>query len=397
MNTIQSLRLIYELYYKKGLPNLDLIQSYGLLAIKIGQIHALRLDFLPPEKCEHLAKLYRQNNIIPLENIEFNQEFKGKYKDLKTTPFAAASVGQVYRAKLLDDTDIVIKIVKSKFKKQFAHDVLKIRKFFKLILWLNPKLKGVGNPLGILDDIEEYTLTELDLRNEIKGQKVLQDIYEQYKDKFDLSMVAFNKIYEEYSDENILVSNFIQGKTIDELLTEKKFSYDDMLKFFYLQGFYIFIVGKFHGDIHPGNIIYDQGKFYFIDNAFIGEVGDKIRKGLCVFFDALSHNDYVGCAQGLNKMSETELMGEEYKNFENKMLELYKNFTGKTVSEISLTKQMMLTIKLGVNSGMNFEKGIFSIIRSLMYLDGMVLKSNPDAVLMDDMRKFVEEYREYIM
>jgi hypothetical protein len=56
----------------------------------------------------------------------------------------------------------------------------------------------------------------------------------------------------------------------------------------------------------------------------------------------------------------------------------------------------MLTIKLGVNSGMKFEKGIFSIIRSLMYLDGMVLKSNPDAVLMNDMRRFTEGYRKFI-
>jgi hypothetical protein len=42
-----------------------------------------------------------------------------------------------------------------------------------------------------------------------------------------------------------------------ELLTAGKFTYEDMLKLFYLQGFYIFIAGKFHGDIHPGNVLYD--------------------------------------------------------------------------------------------------------------------------------------------
>lgn len=58
---------------------------------------------------------------------------------------------------------------------------------------------------------------------------------------------------------------------------------------------------------------------------------------------------------------------------------------------------MMLTIKLGVNSGMEFEKGIFSIIRSLMYLDGMVLKCNPDAVLVKDMRRFIDTYQKYCL
>ena len=95
-------------------------------------------------------------------------------------------------------------------------------------------------------------------------------------------------------------------------------------------------------------------------------------------------------------MSENEIQGDQYRDFEKKFMYLYKDFKGKTVSEVSLTKQMMLTIKLGVNSSMIFEKGIFSIIRSLMYLDGMVLKCNPNAILMNDMRKFTDEYKNFI-
>jgi ubiquinone biosynthesis protein len=50
---------------------------------------------------------------------------------------------------------------------------------------------------------------------------------------------------------------------------------------------------------------------------------------------------------------------------------------------------MMDTIKLGVHSGMEFERGMFAIIKSLMYLDGMVLRCRPKAVLMEDMRPFI--------
>jgi ubiquinone biosynthesis protein len=72
---------------------------------------------------------------------------------------------------------------------------------------------------------------------------------------------------------------------------------------------------------------------------------------------------------------------------------LYSDFKGKSVKEVSLTKKMMETIKLGVNSGMGFEKGMFSIIKSLMFLDGMVLRCNPNAVLLEDMRQFVSEFK----
>ena len=63
---------------------------------------------------------------------------------------------------------------------------------------------------------------------------------------------------------------------------------------------------------------------------------------------------------------------------------------------MSLTHKMMQTIKLGVNSGMVFEKGIFAIIRSLMYLDGMVLRCRPETVLMKDMRPFMDEGRAFL-
>jgi ubiquinone biosynthesis protein len=95
-------------------------------------------------------------------------------------------------------------------------------------------------------------------------------------------------------------------------------------------------------------------------------------------------------------MSERELAGPAFDTFRGRMLELYADFTGTTVAQVSLTRKMMQTIKLGVHSGMTFEKGIFAIIRSLMYLDGMVLRCKPDAVLLRDMRRFISEFEKLV-
>ena len=67
MNWIQFGRLIHSIYGRGGkLPDLDWIQDLGLLAVKLGQVHALRIDFLDREKCEHLARLYRRNAMLYL-------------------------------------------------------------------------------------------------------------------------------------------------------------------------------------------------------------------------------------------------------------------------------------------------------------------------------------------
>jgi phosphomethylpyrimidine synthase len=89
-------------------------------------------------------------------------------------------------------------------------------------------------------------------------------------------------------------------------------------------------------------------------------------------------------------------MEEKSREFTEKGSELYADFKDRTVAEVSLTKKMMQTIKLGVHSGMMFEKGIFAIIRSLMYLDGMVLRCKPDAVLLRDMRRFIGEFEKLV-
>ena len=95
-------------------------------------------------------------------------------------------------------------------------------------------------------------------------------------------------------------------------------------------------------------------------------------------------------------MSERELAGPAFDTFQARFLELYSGFAGATVAQVSLTRQMMQTIKLGVHSGMTFEKGIFAIIRSLMYLDGMVLRCKPDAVLLRDMRRYISEFEKLV-
>ena len=70
MNWIQFGRLIHSIYSHNGkLPNLEWIQSLGLLAVKLGQVHALRSDFLEPEKCEHLSKLFRNNESMGPEDF----------------------------------------------------------------------------------------------------------------------------------------------------------------------------------------------------------------------------------------------------------------------------------------------------------------------------------------
>ena len=110
------LRFARELKGKKPV-NIDKIQSMGLLAVKLGQICALRPDLLDPERCIQLQELYSRAPTIPEENFErllskfTADDFRTNFNYIDSKPFAAASIGQIHRAELLDGTKVVIKII----------------------------------------------------------------------------------------------------------------------------------------------------------------------------------------------------------------------------------------------------------------------------------------------
>jgi ubiquinone biosynthesis protein len=396
VNWFGFVRLLRQIY-GRGLPDTDWIQRQGLLAVKIGQIHALRIDFLDQERCERLATLFRHTDSVPPEGVHrllaeyLTEDQRAAIVDLDTVPLASASVGQVHRAKLAGGEDVVVKLVKRDVRSAFLRDVRSVRRFLRVVLLAYPRLRQVGDPLGILEDVRGYTLSELDLCNEAQGHRTLRRIRDENRNVFDLSALRFARVYEDVSNSNVLVTEYLSGRTFDELLEAGQLAYDDLLLLFKVHMFYVFGVGTFHGDIHPGNIILQDGKICFVDTGYIGTVGNKIRAGLYRFMKSLAYYDYEGCAQYLNAMADREIRGAAYRAFRGKLLDLYADFTDTTVSQISLTTKMMHTIKLGVVSGMVFERGIFPIIRSLMYLDGMVLRCKPDAVLMRDMRPFLAE------
>ena len=255
MNIISFIDLIIEIFYKTK-PDINKIQKKGLLAVKIAQTFALRIDFLNEEKCVELSKLFNHVDKIPAEKIEtLLQEYLGNdwmkdFKSFNKESFASASIGQVNEGILNNGDHVAVKLIKGNFKKQFEKDVESVLRLFKWVIKFYPKLAKVADPVGILNSIREFTLDELDLRNELANRNLLYNIYEENKDRVDLGKLKFINIKPEHTSENVMVSDYIEGETFDKLLTEGRMPYELLLELFHIHGFYIFGVGVFHGDIH---------------------------------------------------------------------------------------------------------------------------------------------------
>ena len=398
MRLTTLLRFAKELRGKKPV-DIDKIQSMGLLAVKLGQICALRPDLLEPERCIQLQELYSRAPTIPEENFEkllskyTDEGFSDNFNFIDPKPFAAASIGQIHRAELKDGTKVVIKIIKGDFKKTFEKDVKRMKRWMRMGLFFNPKLKKVGNPIGLLNHIEDYTLRELNLLNEITGKERLEKLAAEYSGKFPMPKLRFPKIWKELSNENLLVMEEIIHPTLESHLNSKTMEWDDLLQLFRIHGAYMFGMGVFHGDLHPGNAMMTNEKdFIFIDTGAICEAPEHVRKALFGFFDFLAKGELKNAFDAMLTMAAVAPTGKTLQTYYDSMFELYDGFVGTSVSEVSLTQQMMKTVKAAVLAGCSFGDEAFPIIRSLMYMDGMVLKGHPHVDLISSMGPYLDEF-----
>ena len=387
-----------ELKGKKPV-DIDKIQSMGLLAVKLGQICALRPDLLEPDRCIQLQELYSRAPTIPSENFEkllakyTDEKFRSEFKHIETVPFAAASIGQIHKAELNDGSRVVIKIIKGDFKKSFERDVKRMKRWMKMGLFFNPKLKKVGNPIGLLNHIEDYTLRELNLLNEITGKERLENLADEYSEKFPMPKLRFPKIWKNLSNENVLVMEEVKEPTLESHLNSGTMEWDDLLQLFRIHGAYMFGMGVFHGDLHPGNAMMGEDKnFIFIDTGAICEAPDHVRKALFGFFYFLAKGELKNAFDAMLTMADVAPSGKTLQTYYDSMFELYDGFVGTSVSEVSLTQQMMKTVKAAVLAGCSFGDEAFPIIRSLMYMDGMVLKGHPNVDLISSMGPYLDEF-----
>ena len=398
MKLVTFLRFFRQLKGKKPV-NIDAIQSMGLLAVKLGQIFALRPDLIEPQRCIELQRLYSRAATIPEEDSEqlLNRfapsGFRDHFQSIEPTPFAAASIGQIHRAVLKDGTKVVVKIIKADFEASFRRDVRRMKRWIRMGLFFNPRLRKVGNPIGLLAHIEDYTLRELNLLNEIEGRNQLIAKSEAIKMHFSMPKLKFPKMWEDLSNQHVLVMEEITHPTLEEHLENGTFTWPDMLELFRIHGAFMFGLGTFHGDLHPGNAMMDaEGNFHFIDTGAICNAPEHVRNALFGFFYFLAKGELKNAFDAMLTMAAVQPEGKTLQTYYDSMNELYEGFVGTSVSEVSLTEQMMKTVKAAVLAGCAFGEEAFPIIRSLMYMDGMVLKGHPEVDLISSMGPYLDEF-----
>ena len=272
----------------------QVLEQLGPTYIKFGQILSVRQDLIPIKYANEFAKL--QDSVTPFDfgdvslliHKELDETIEDLFLEFEREPIAAASIGQVHRAKLHDGTDVVVKVQRPGIKKVIETD---IDIMYSLAEFAGEHIHDAKlyRPTEVVDEFSRSIHAELDYTQEARNA-----------DRFSTNFkgdphIYIPKVYWDFCSERVLTLEYIEGtKSSDfEKIEELGFNRYEIAtygaKAFMKQ---IYEDGFFHADMHPGNvIIMDDGKIALIDFGMVGHISDDMRNLLIDGLIASSKGD----------------------------------------------------------------------------------------------------------
>lgn len=245
----------------------ELISSMGELKggfMKVGQMLSITEDLILPKEISELFKTL-QKDAPKMTGQELDLVFKedfGKlpedvFASFDRTAIAAASIGQVHKATLMDGTVVAVKIQYPKIVKAVKSDLQNINQLDRL---LNLVFPGKPDIKHILEEVKDTMLKECDYKLEAQNLKEFAKIYE------DFPNLIVPKVYDEYCSNRILTTEFMEGDHFDETLNYTQEEKDQIGEVLYQSFLYSFFQNKMlHTDPQEGNYLFRRDKIIMLD------------------------------------------------------------------------------------------------------------------------------------
>ncbi len=355
------------------------IEELGPTFIKLAQLLSNRPDLLPDNLIKEFEKL--QDKVPPFSVLVAKQiieEELGKPIDelfsyFDEQPLGSASIGQVYRAKLLNGDDVVVKVQRPKVNDKVKADLELLRQFVKLTEnnFINA---GILNPLEVVAAFEKSMLTELDYLSELRHMEQFRKLYGEHP-KFYIP-----KPYQAFSTSRVLVIEFVSGCKVTD--TERLLSWGIDPASLARTGMEIYLTqifdfGFFHADPHPGNILVrPNGKIVLIDFGMVGKISKRQKFAFAGAFLSVAQRNPRGLAVNLRRLAVNSEI-EEMKVFEadlNSLIEDFIIFDADNATMADFTRRLQ---KLIYRHRLEMPGSIFLILRALAILEGIGKVLNP--------------------
>jgi len=366
----------------------------GPTFIKIGQSMGTRADLLPLPFVKELGTLVDQVPAFPNDvafaiiEKELGKKISDVYAEFELQPVAAASLGQVYRARLLTGEEVAIKVQRPNLATTIAGDIVILKRVAKFAERF-PQLNENADWTGMLREFDTTIHEEMDYAAEGRNAEQFRNNFKNW----DNIHVPF--IYWHASTGKVLTMEFIHGTKVTDLEEQARLNISPakvnrlLIKTYLKQ---LLEDGFFHADPHPGNLlVMPDGRLAFFDFGMVGRITPELQaKMIDAFFHVVS-KDPAGIADDLIALDflKPGTPANAVRPVVEKMFEFHLDRKLKDVNFKELTYDLadvMYDYPFRLPSNFTY------IMRALMTLEGIGIITDPEFNFFETAKPYAKEF-----
>jgi predicted unusual protein kinase regulating ubiquinone biosynthesis (AarF/ABC1/UbiB family) len=270
----------------------DLFREFTRLrgtALKLAQSMSMDTGMMPDEFMEVMAEA--QYSVPPMNKALVRKRIRdalGRFPEMIFDAFepeamAAASIGQVHRARLSDGRDVAVKVQYPNVRETIESDLTVARTLFK-------RLVSGGNVDEHFEEVRARLREETDYLNEADNIAFFADTY-------DGDTIVTPRPVREYTTETVITMTYVEGQHLDAFLDRDP---DQATRDHYGQVLWDFLHEQvasnkrtLHADTHPGNFLFrDDGTLGVIDFGCVKTLPQAFRDDMLRLYRArMAHDD----------------------------------------------------------------------------------------------------------
>ena len=356
-----------------------ILEELGPTYVKLGQIMSLHSDVLPQRYCDELMKLTSEVTPMPFETVEevinrsYREDWHNIFASIDRDTLGSASIAQVHKARLIDGTDVIVKVERKGIYDIMARDIGLLKRAVNIL----PPVGGLKNVVDlemVLDEMWSTAQEEMDFLKEAANME------EFTRNNQGIRYIRCPKLYHEHTTSRVLVMEYIGGCPVDDKETLLAEGYDLGEIGRKLVNNYIKQVmedGFFHADPHPGNVKVMDGKIVWIDMGMMGRLSYRDRNLMAQAVRAIAVGDIAVLEATITDLGEIQGKvdsGKLYGELRD-LMDRYGNASMGSIDAVEFFKDTMEVMK---NNSIKLPHGMTMLVRGLTQMQGVLLGISPD-------------------
>ena len=367
----------------------------GPTFIKIGQALGTRADLLPLEYVKELATLqdqvpaYSTAEAFARIEAELGRPLHEAYPEIDNEPIAAASLGQVYRARLATGEEVAVKVQRPNLEARISFDIAILFRLVKLTNRFFPRANENADWEGMLHEFHTTIFEEMDYIKEGRNADRFRYNFRTWR------AVRVPKIYWSHTNTRVLTLEFVRGTKVVDLegLRANGISpvkVNRLLIRTYLKQ--LLEDGFFHADPHPGNLlVMDSGHLAFFDFGMVGRISPQLQTQMIDAFFHVIARDVHGLGQDIIDLNFLK-PGVDPETVRPVVESLFTHYLNLKLGEVNFKELTYDLAEVIYEYPFRLPSNFTYIMRALMTLEGIGVVTDPGFSFFETAKPFAREF-----